>query len=64
MAPAGMFTRPKGEHVILHRCLECGRERYNRIAADDDFGLVLRLPPVEPRGSRWTGVPSQLEQSA
>jgi len=50
MAPIGVFTRPKGEHVIVHRCLSCGFERYNRIAADDDFDLVLSLPTVEPRG--------------
>lgn len=52
MAPIGAFTRPKGEHVIVHHCLACGLERYNRMAADDDFMLVLRLPLVEPRGPR------------
>jgi hypothetical protein len=49
MPPAGAFMRRKGEHVILHRCDGCGFERYDRIAADDDFVLVLRLPSVEPR---------------
>ena len=49
MAPIGAFTRPKGEHVIVHRCLGCGFERYCRIAADDDFDLVLALPAVEAR---------------
>jgi hypothetical protein len=49
MVPVGAFTRPKGEHVLVHRCLSCGFERHNRIAADDDFAAVLRLPPVEPR---------------
>ncbi|MBI3979050.1 MAG: RNHCP domain-containing protein [Chloroflexi bacterium] len=49
MAPIGVFTRPKGEHVVVHRCLTCGFERYNRIAADDDFDLVLSLPFVERR---------------
>ena len=44
MAPVGAFVRPKGEHVVVHRCLGCGFERYNRIAADDDFALVLSLP--------------------
>lgn len=52
MQPAGAFRRRNGEHVIVHRCLSCGFERYNRIAADDDFVLVLRLPVVEPRGGR------------
>jgi hypothetical protein len=52
MAPSGVFLRPSGEHVVVHRCLSCEIERYNRIAADDDFALVLRLPLVEPRTHR------------
>jgi hypothetical protein len=48
MEPVGAFTRPKGEHVIIHCCLSCGLERYCRIAADDDFSLVLRLPLMQP----------------
>jgi RNHCP domain len=52
MQPAGAFRRRNGEHVIVHRCLSCGFERYNRIAADDDFVLVLRLPAMEARGGR------------
>jgi hypothetical protein len=49
MMPVGAFVRPKGEHVLVHRCLGCGLERHNRIAADDDFSLILRLPLLEPR---------------
>lgn len=49
MAPVGIFTRAKGEHAVVHRCLACGFERHNRIAADDDFAAALRLPVVEPR---------------
>ncbi|OLB37986.1 MAG: hypothetical protein AUH05_11795 [Ktedonobacter sp. 13_2_20CM_53_11] len=52
MEPIGSFQRPKGEHVIVHRCLGCGFERFNRIAADDDFELVLALPALPPRTSR------------
>ena len=52
MQPSGSFTRRNGEHAIVHRCLDCGFERYNRIAADDDFVAVLKLPIVEPRGQR------------
>jgi hypothetical protein len=48
MAPSGAFTRPNGEHVLVHRCLTCGCERHNRIAADDNFDLVLELPAVTP----------------
>jgi len=47
MAPISAFTRVKGEHAVVHRCLGCGVERHNRIAADDDFTLVLALSVVE-----------------
>jgi hypothetical protein len=52
MQPVGSFQRAKGEFVIVHRCLDCGFERFNRIAADDDFDLVLSLPAVPARTSR------------
>jgi hypothetical protein len=46
MAPVGAFLRAGGEHMLLHRCLTCGVERRNRIAADDNYDLVLSLPDV------------------
>ena len=49
MAPVAAFTRPNGEHALVHRCLGCGFERHNRIATDDDFEAVLALPEVAPR---------------
>jgi hypothetical protein len=49
MQPVGVFLRPKGEQVIVHRCLGCGFERYNRIAADDSEAVLDALPEVEPR---------------
>ena len=49
MAPIGAFLRRNGEHVIVHRCLTCRFECYNRIAADDYFELVLSLPMLETR---------------
>jgi ribosome biogenesis GTPase len=49
MAPIGAFVRRNGEHAIVHRCLTCRFERYNRIAADDDFALVLSLPVLPAR---------------
>lgn len=52
MEPIGSFQRPNGEYVIVHSCLGCGFERFNRIAADDDFDLVLSLPSLPPRTSR------------
>ena len=61
MAPVGTFHRPKGEQVVLHRCLGCGLERHNRIAADDNPAALLRLPPVAPRIGR-VGVEPAVEQ--
>lgn len=52
MQPIGHFQRPNGEYVLVHRCLGCGVERFNRIAADDDFDLVLELPALPPRTRR------------
>jgi RNHCP domain len=49
MQPIGSFQRRNGEHVLVHQCLGCGFERFNRIAADDDFELVLSLPSLPPR---------------
>jgi hypothetical protein len=52
MEPIGHFQRPNGEYVIVHRCFGCAFERFNRIAADDDFALVLSFPELSPRSSR------------
>ena len=52
MEPIGYFQRHNEEYVIVHRCLGCDFERFNRIAADDDFDLVLSLPHLSPRTSR------------
>ena len=49
MGAVGVFARPNGEQVVLHRCRGCGLERHNRIAADDNPLALLRLPPVRPR---------------
>jgi hypothetical protein len=56
MAPVGTFARSKGEQVIVHRCLGCGFERHNRIAADDNFEEVMALPVVEGHlVGEWAG---------
>jgi hypothetical protein len=47
MAPVGAFARAKGEQVIVHRCLACGLERHNRVAADDNVYVVMRLPVLQ-----------------
>ncbi|MCL4395835.1 MAG: RNHCP domain-containing protein, partial [Chloroflexi bacterium] len=35
MTPVAAFTRRNGEHAIVHRCADCGFERYNRIAVPE-----------------------------
>jgi hypothetical protein len=64
MAPIGAFTRHNGEYVVVHRCLTCRFERYNRIAADDYFDLVLSLPLLPARPARRVEQPSVEEQTA
>jgi len=49
MSPVARFERPNGEPVIVHRCLGCGFERHNRVAADDNWTLYESLPIVSPR---------------
>lgn len=51
MEPIGVFERPNGEEVLVHRCVKCGFERFNRVGADDDEPLVAALPRVEPRSA-------------
>ena len=48
MEPIASFYRPNLEQVVVHRCLGCGFERYNRIAADDNPVLLGSLPVVDP----------------
>ena len=52
MEPVGVFERPNGEEVIVHRCVKCGYERFNRVGADDDEAQVAALPRVAPRSAR------------
>jgi hypothetical protein len=63
MAPIGTFHRPKGEQVIVHRCLGCGVERYNRVAADDNILACMHLVPVEPRSARQQSVEEPVEEA-
>jgi hypothetical protein len=46
MAPVGLMTRRNGEMVLIHRCLGCGKEDPNRIAADDNPVVLDRIPVV------------------
>lgn len=51
MEPIGVFERPNGEEVLVHRCEKCGFERFNRVGADDDEALVAALPRIAPRSA-------------
>ncbi len=68
MEPIGHFQRRNGEYVLTHRCLVCGAERFNRIAADDDLPLALSLPMTEARQGdnalRATNTPSRVSDGA
>ena len=42
MRPVAIET--KGEDfIVLHRCVECGKERRNRTAPNDDFDAMLEI---------------------
>jgi hypothetical protein len=43
MEPIAVTVRGKGNWVLIHRCLSCGRLRLNRTAGDDNQFLLLRL---------------------
>jgi hypothetical protein len=46
MAPIGLVSR-RNEDVIIHRCLGCGKEDPNRIAADDNPVALDALEWIE-----------------
>lgn len=46
MQPVGLLERRNGEHVLIHRCLGCGKYDPNRMAADDNVALVEDIPVV------------------
>ncbi|MCO5215290.1 MAG: RNHCP domain-containing protein [Thermomicrobiales bacterium] len=47
MEPIGRIVRRNGEQVLVHKCRKCGKEDPNRIAADDNPLLLMRLPLIE-----------------
>lgn len=50
MKPIGKFTKKDGEEVLVHKCESCGFIRWNRVAGDDSFEEVAKLPLVgDPR---------------
>ena len=43
MEPIAISSQRDGEWSIVHRCIECGNTKTNRIAGDDDAVLLLAL---------------------
>jgi len=43
MRPIAVWVKSGGEWSILHRCERCGIIKANRIASDDDDGILLKL---------------------
>lgn len=43
MSPAGLDQDGKKGFIILHKCLECGRENRNLTASDDNFDAIIQL---------------------
>ena len=64
MEPIGVFYRPDGEQMLVHRCRGCGAERHNRIAADDSPLVAMRLPPVAPRRGKAARREREVEERA
>lgn len=64
MAPVARFDRRNGEPVLVHRCLRCGFERHNRLAADDNIALLTRLPLVAPRTGQCGGGRDEADRHA
>ncbi len=43
MEPVGVTIKSGGEYTLVHLCVKCGFQRLNRVAGDDDAGLLTRL---------------------
>jgi len=48
MKPLGLTRRSDGELMVVHRCLNCGKISYNRIAGDDNTYALLTLLSDKP----------------
>jgi len=43
MEPIGLDVPKKGDRMIRHRCLTCGKEMRNMVARDDDLESIIEL---------------------
>jgi hypothetical protein len=50
MVPVDIETR-HGVYVILHRCVECGHERKNKVVADDNINAIMMLAQQAANGA-------------
>lgn len=57
MKPIGLTRKSKGELMVVHQCLKCGKLSPNRIAGDDNCDVLLSLleEPIQRR--RITMIP-------
>lgn len=44
MPAIGKMYKPDGEEVLVHKCSVCGLLRKNRVAGDDSYEMIERLP--------------------
>lgn len=47
MPAISKMLKKDGEEVLLHKCEKCGIERKNRVAGNDNVGLVEALEEIE-----------------
>lgn len=43
MKPVGVKFKA-GKYIVLHRCLLCGFEKWNKIEKEDNFEVLFQLP--------------------
>jgi hypothetical protein len=63
MRAIGVRIRTGGEQELVHRCLGCGIERRNRVAADDNVVAVMHLPLLGEQAAERSAVPVTLPAS-
>ncbi len=47
MEPVGVAAKG-GEYILHHQCVECGFERNQRAAKEDDFSEIIRIAAGSP----------------